>query len=371
MRQKAVSIAPQNEAPIQIAPIAARHAERGRAVADPVDDAGQRVLLSGGEDALEVAQDARLDVGVLDHLAEDEQDQQREREQRQGEVVGDHRREAGDVLAVGALPEDAQETGRAARGPPAASLGRGSLLLSVSPAGPRGAAREPDPDRRRLRRGRDAGPRDVLQAAAPAAPPLAGAGSGGGLRRRAAGARRLRLRLCGLGGRRRALRPRGASGLRLLRLAPPRRARAPRAGARAREVAEHAPLARRRARGRSRSSLIPRIPARSADARVEIAVTPRRPCVSVRLARRGPSCTQESCSHGNPRKWRKTLTSESKRIPFEPRLTPCWEGPQPGSDVYIDRILAATSGSGRIEPTQPARESGEHPIDKRATNPRH
>ena len=94
MRQKAVSIAPQNEAPIQIAPSAATTpivAELSRIRSTTLVSES---LLGGGEDALEVAQDARLDVGVLDHLAEDEQHQEREREQRQREVVGDHRREA-------------------------------------------------------------------------------------------------------------------------------------------------------------------------------------------------------------------------------------------------------------------------------------
>ena len=53
-------------------------------------------------------QDAGLDLGALEDLAEDEQDEEGEREQRQDQVVGDHRRQPGDVLAVGAVPEGAQ-----------------------------------------------------------------------------------------------------------------------------------------------------------------------------------------------------------------------------------------------------------------------
>ena len=82
--------------------------DRRRVVLDPVEDVGQRVLLGVGEEPLEVVEDARLDPADLQHLAEDEEDQQGEGEDRQHQVVGDHRREPGDVLAVGALPEGAQ-----------------------------------------------------------------------------------------------------------------------------------------------------------------------------------------------------------------------------------------------------------------------
>ena len=130
-----------------------------------------------------------------DHLAEDEQDQQREREEREREVVGDHRRQAGDVLAVGALPEHAQEPGRAAsRG------GAGPRTVSFapsSPAGPRARGWRADAERRRL--GCDATPAQAIPRArrAPRRPAPVGAvrsrlrrGSGRGLRRCA----RLRLR---------------------------------------------------------------------------------------------------------------------------------------------------------------------------------
>ena len=117
----------------------------------------------------EVAQDARLDVGVLDHLAEDEQDQEREREQRQREVVGDHRRQAGDVLAIGALPEDAQERAEASR-PSRSPHGQSR---SGFPRSASIARCEPDAERRRLGRRGDAGPGDVLEPAAAALGSLA------------------------------------------------------------------------------------------------------------------------------------------------------------------------------------------------------
>ncbi len=89
--------------------------DRRRVVLDPVEDVGQRPLLDVGEEALQIVEDAGLDAADLQHLAEDEEHQQGEGEDRQHQVVGDHRREAGDVLAVGALPEGAQ---------PGAGLGR-------------------------------------------------------------------------------------------------------------------------------------------------------------------------------------------------------------------------------------------------------
>ena len=68
----------------------------------------QRVLLGRREEPLQVAEDARLDARAPQHLAEDEEDQQDEREDGEHQVVGDHRREPGDVLPVGAVPEGAQ-----------------------------------------------------------------------------------------------------------------------------------------------------------------------------------------------------------------------------------------------------------------------
>ena len=164
-------------------------------------DARQRALLDGREDALQVADDAVSHLGVLDHLPEDEQHEEREREQRQDEVVGDHRREAGDVLAVGAVPEDAEEAGgrmaRNRRGPRHGhSRSSGFPLQRLDRP-----ARQPHPERRRLGRRRDPGPREVLDPAATLR--LRGRGAlgrrlGGGLGPRLRG-RRLRRRLRGRG----------------------------------------------------------------------------------------------------------------------------------------------------------------------------
>ncbi len=86
--------------------------DRRRVVLDPVEDVGQRLLLDAGEEALEVADDAGLDPLDLQYLAEDEEHEQGKGEDRQHQVVGDHRREPGDVLGVGALPEGLEpETG--------------------------------------------------------------------------------------------------------------------------------------------------------------------------------------------------------------------------------------------------------------------
>ena len=112
MRQKAVSMAPQNEVPIQIAPIAAARpivVELSRMWREGVPEG---VQLDGREQALEVGDHALLDAGALDHAPEDEQDQEREREQRQEQVVGDHPRQPGDVLLIGAVPEGAQVAGQ-------------------------------------------------------------------------------------------------------------------------------------------------------------------------------------------------------------------------------------------------------------------
>ena len=108
MRQKAVSIAPQKEAPIQSEPTKAAIPIVVELSSIRVEDVGQRLLLGVREEALEVVEDAGLDPADLQHLAEDEEDQQGEGEDRQHQVVGDHRREPGDVLAVGALPKGAQ-----------------------------------------------------------------------------------------------------------------------------------------------------------------------------------------------------------------------------------------------------------------------
>ncbi len=81
--------------------------DRRRVVLDPAEDVDQRLLLHVREEALEVVEHAGLDPVDLQHLAEDEEDQQGEGEDRQHQVVGDHRREAGDVLLVSALPKGA------------------------------------------------------------------------------------------------------------------------------------------------------------------------------------------------------------------------------------------------------------------------
>ena len=108
MRQKAVSIAPQKEAPIQSEPKKAAIPIVVEFSSIRFEHVGQGVLLDVGEEALQVVEHARLDPADLQHLAEDEEDQQGEGEDRQHQVVGDHRREPGDVLAVGALPEGTQ-----------------------------------------------------------------------------------------------------------------------------------------------------------------------------------------------------------------------------------------------------------------------
>ena len=82
--------------------------DRGRVVLDPFQRVRQRPLLGVGEEPLQVVEHARLDPLDLQHLAEDEEDEQGEGEDGEHQVVGDHRREPGDVLAVGALPEGAQ-----------------------------------------------------------------------------------------------------------------------------------------------------------------------------------------------------------------------------------------------------------------------
>ena len=65
------------------------------------------------------------------HLAEHEQHQQHEREHRQHQVVGDHRREPGDVLRVSALPEGAQPGGVALD---ALRRGRGARATLSAPS---------------------------------------------------------------------------------------------------------------------------------------------------------------------------------------------------------------------------------------------
>ena len=82
--------------------------DRRRVFLDPFQDVAQRLLLGVREESLQIVEDPRLDPLDLQNLAEDEEDEQREGEDGQHQVVGDHRREAGDVLPVGSLPKGAQ-----------------------------------------------------------------------------------------------------------------------------------------------------------------------------------------------------------------------------------------------------------------------
>ncbi len=66
------------------------------------------MLLDVWEEALEVVEDAVLDPVDFEDLPEDEEDQKGEREDCQHQVVGDHRREPGHVLAIRPVPEGTQ-----------------------------------------------------------------------------------------------------------------------------------------------------------------------------------------------------------------------------------------------------------------------
>ena len=98
-----------------------READRRGVVADPIQGVVERVQLDGREEALEVVEHACLDVPALQDLTEDEQHQEGKREHREEEVVGDHARQPGDVLLVGALPERAQVATVRSRGAEASS----------------------------------------------------------------------------------------------------------------------------------------------------------------------------------------------------------------------------------------------------------
>jgi hypothetical protein len=81
--------------------------DRGRALTNAFDRVGEGVLLDVGKESLQVDDDALLDLVAVDDLPEDEQHEQREREDRQHQVVGDHPGQAGDVLLVRAVPKAA------------------------------------------------------------------------------------------------------------------------------------------------------------------------------------------------------------------------------------------------------------------------
>jgi hypothetical protein len=83
-------------------------ADGRRVVPDPLDGVLEGLGLDVGKEALDVEHHALLDLGAVDDLAEREQDEQREREDREHQVVGDHAGEAGDVLLVGPVPKAAR-----------------------------------------------------------------------------------------------------------------------------------------------------------------------------------------------------------------------------------------------------------------------
>ena len=105
MRQKAVSSAPQKLAPTQTRRDEGDDARGGGGLADLAQRVAQRRVRRGGEELLEVGEDRALELRAGEHLAGDEQRDQRDREDAQEEVVGDHRGEAGQVVRVGLLPE--------------------------------------------------------------------------------------------------------------------------------------------------------------------------------------------------------------------------------------------------------------------------
>ena len=79
------------------------HAEARGVLADVEQEPGDRPVRGGREEALEVLDRTGLQAVALEHVAAHEQRHEREREERQEQVVGDHPREAGDVVGV-ALP---------------------------------------------------------------------------------------------------------------------------------------------------------------------------------------------------------------------------------------------------------------------------
>ena len=146
-------MAPQNEAPIQSPATIATIPISVELVAELVERRSQRLLLGRGKQLAEVAEDRRLDVGALQQLAGDEQQQQREREDREHQVVGDHRRHPGDVLLVCAPPEGGDR-----------SVGSLPQRRSTASAqGRRGAAGDPQPERRGAARDRDPAAREALE----------------------------------------------------------------------------------------------------------------------------------------------------------------------------------------------------------------
>ena len=101
MRQNAVSSAPQNEAPIQMLATSATipsvfEESRTRS------SARWRVWSAAlGKSCWRSSKDRLLEVARLEHPPGDEEREQREREDRQQQVVGDHPGQAGEVVLVG------------------------------------------------------------------------------------------------------------------------------------------------------------------------------------------------------------------------------------------------------------------------------
>ena len=113
MRQNAVSSAPQNEAPT--------HSEETSATIPTVVEAScrrrmpsiERALGRGREDRARVGDHRGRELRGVEHAAGDEQRDQRQREDRQQQVVRHHRREAGQTVLVGLAPEGGDGSGGA------------------------------------------------------------------------------------------------------------------------------------------------------------------------------------------------------------------------------------------------------------------
>ena len=78
---------------------------RGRGRLEPPDRAAQRALGGGREQLLEVEQHGALKILGAQHAAGHEQRDERDREDREQQVVGDHRRETREVVLIGLAPE--------------------------------------------------------------------------------------------------------------------------------------------------------------------------------------------------------------------------------------------------------------------------
>ena len=171
MRQNAVSSAPQNEVATHRLAMNAMiptvvdeprisrsadpqggderdDADGGGGVADLAQRLAQRGLGGGGEELLQVTEDGLLELGRREHLPGHEQRDERDREDREQEVVGDHPGEAGQVVLVGLLPEVLQ--GEPDR-PHAHSMAVGGAVVARGEAGTVPEARAPAFSRSDLR----------------------------------------------------------------------------------------------------------------------------------------------------------------------------------------------------------------------------